>query len=478
MSSRHLEHRPASPASPQRTRRLLIAIVRDPDGRTLVDDLDELFADDIKGGVLPRVARRRYRKEAVTLAVRWLLHRSSCSRAPGENGNRRWSFDVARQLRLAARRLRREPLFATTVIVTLALGIAGNAVVLSLISALWLDPLPFPMAERLVYVWSVGERSDRTAVSYPNIEDIRARAASFDVLTGFVTVGLGLSLEGGARRVDVGTVDAEFFEVLGIEPLLGRVLGPGDSGPDAPDVVVISESLWRSGLGADLDVVGKTVRIEGALHEVVGVARPPAGVGAGLAPLTDWDLWWPPHNLRSAGIRRFASYALLGRLATGVTAEQAGAELAMLSTALAAEHPSDNRDLSLRALSLRDDMFGPLAPALRLLLAGSVLVLVVAAINVANLLAVRAHESRGATWLRRALGASTGHLLAHALAEVGVLLLLGAAVGLGLATLSLDALMARFPAPRRTSRSSGCKSIPNRRSPPPRSRRRPRARLK
>ena len=159
--------------SPRWTRRLLAAVVRDRDGRNLIDDLDELFADDVAAGVPMSIARRRFRREALTLAVRWWLHRSA--RSAGTSGNARPSFEIVRQLRLATRRLVREPLFSATVVVTLALGIGGNAVLLSLYDSLWFDPLPFPTAERLVHVWSAGERGSRTPISYPNIEDISVR---------------------------------------------------------------------------------------------------------------------------------------------------------------------------------------------------------------------------------------------------------------------------------------------------------------
>jgi predicted permease len=367
-----------------------------------------------------------------------------------------------RDLRLAARSWRRSPALAAAAVVTLALGLGANTALFSLVDAVLLRPLP-GIAEpgRLVNVHrSVQTASTPLGFSHPDYRDLRERARALSGLAAFN--GRGVSFGDGpgpAEMVGLQLVSGNFFEVLGVRPLRGRMLGPADdAAPGVAPVAVVSHALWQRRLGGDEDVVGRTVRLNGFPFTVVGVAPEgfqghfvgfpfevfvPLAMAAQAAPgdsLTDRDEPW---------------LELVGRLAPEATIAQAQADLDAVAGALAREHGTGSRRVGAQvtpATGIDDELRGPVVSFLAGLQALALLVLVVACVNVAGLLLARAAARARDVAVRTALGASRAAIAREAAAETLMLFAVGGAAGVALAHWSADllhTLQPRFPVPLR-----------------------------
>ena len=329
-------------------------------------------------------------------------------------------------LRYAVRQIRRNPGFATAAALTLALGIAATTMVFSFVDAALLRPLPYPEPGRLFVAWS--ERGDvhRETVSYPNFRDYRARATGFEQLALHRRRRFNVAAAGEAERVPGALVSANFFRTLGIVPARGRAFSDGEDVPGQDRVVVVSDGFWRRRLGADPSAVGRAVRIDGEPLTVIGVT--PAGVGFPA----DADLWVPISHeaewLRES--RGLQGYLMLGRLRTGATPVQVQEEMAVVASALAAEHPRHNDGWTIRLEPLQAAITGDLRPTLLLLFGSAGVLLLVAAVNLANMLLARAAARQREIVVRRAVGAGDLRLVRQLLTENVVLALGGGAAGI------------------------------------------------
>jgi len=342
---------------------------------------------------------------------------------------------------------------AITVILTLALGIGANAAIFTLVRGVLLKPLVNRDEDRLIYIRqsAPGTGDDDTAFSVPEILDLRASVKTLSAFGDFSTTEFTVIGLGEPRVVQAGVVGGNFFEVMGLHPVLGRLIGPQDDGPKAAGVVVLTYRFWATNLGKDPSVLGKTVRLDSGLMWdrsgiVIGVLEPSIPYPQDTELIA--NIVTSPHHLSATMVtgRVHRMTELFGRLAPGATVEQARAELRSAYGAMIKEHPEAypaNANYQIGAKPLREQITSGARTVLLVLLAASALVFVIACSNVANLILTRTVRREGELATRAALGASTGALRRMLLAESLLLCGAGAAVGVWSAQ-PLVAILARY----------------------------------
>jgi len=342
---------------------------------------------------------------------------------------------------------------AITVILTLALGIGANAAIFTLVRGVLLKPLVNRDEDRLIYIRqsAPGTGDDDTAFSVPEILDLRASVKTLSAFGDFSTTEFTVIGLGEPRVVQAGVVGGNFFEVMGLHPVLGRLIGPQDDGPKAAGVVVLTYRFWATNLGKDPSVLGKTVRLDSGLMgdrsgTVIGVLEPSIPYPQDTELIA--NIVTSPHHLSATMVtgRVHRMTELFGRLAPGATVEQARAELRSAYGAMIKEHPEAypaNANYQIGAKPLREQITSGARTVLLVLLAASALVFVIACSNVANLILTRTVRREGELATRAALGASTGALRRMLLAESLLLCGAGAAVGVWSAQ-PLVAILARY----------------------------------
>src|SRR5712692_1055788 len=352
-------------------------------------------------------------------------------------------------LKIAFRSLARTKGLALTVILTLALGIGANAAIFTLVRGVLLRPLVNRDEDRLIYIRqsAKGMGSENTAFSVPEIQDLRASVKTLSAFGDFSTIGFTMIGLGEPREVQAGVVGGTYFEVMGLHPVLGRLIGPQDDGPNAAGAVVLTYRFWTTVLKSDPSVLGKTVRL-GSFGDrsatIIGVLEPSVPYPQDTEIIA--NVVTSPHHLSATMVtgRVHRMTELFGRLAPGVTLDQARAELRSVYGAMTKQHPeaySAKADFQIGAKLLRDQITSGARTVLLVLLAASGLVFIIACSNVANLILTRTVRREGELAVRAALGASTGALRRMLLAEG--LLLCGA--GLALIAAVLLAFVPRLP---------------------------------
>jgi predicted permease len=344
--------------------------------------------------------------------------------------------------------------FTFVVVVTLALGIGANAAIFTLVNAVLLRPLPYKDPARLVRITSdmqkLGHRD--LGVSVPELFDLQKRTSAFAEVAGIIPVNSNLTGGDKPERVEAHLDSGNYFAVLGVDAALGRVFGPKDQVPGNATVAVISDGIWKRRFGADRNILGRQVQIDDDAYTVIGVL-PPGFRHPGRSIERETDVWipagysaapWPTPPVRPA---RFVN--VLARLKPGETIQAAQADLDSLSNALTQEfsdyYPA-NAGWALRAIPLQEDLTGNVRPALIVLLIVVGFVLLIACVNIANLMLSRANARQGDIAIRIALGATRRRLVQQLLAESVLLSLLGGLFGLVLAFLTLGGLTSLIPA--------------------------------
>jgi predicted permease len=356
-------------------------------------------------------------------------------------------------LRVAFRSLARTKGLALTVVLTLALGIGANAAIFTLVRGVLLKPLVNRDEDRLIYIRqsAPGTGDENTAFSVPEIEDLRASVKTLSAFGDFSAFGFTMIGLGEPREVQAGVVSGTYFDVVGLHPVLGRLIGPQDDGPKADGVVVLTYRFWTTTLKKDPSVLGKTVRLGSGpmgtrTATIIGILEPSVPYPQDTEIMA--NIVTSPHHLSATMVtgRVHRMTELFGRLAPGVTLDQARAELCTAYGAMTKAHPeaySPKADFQIGAKLLRDQITSGARTVLLVLLAASALVFIIACSNVANLILTRTVRREGELAMRAALGASKGALRRMLLAEGLVLCGAGAALGV-MSAQPLVGILARY----------------------------------
>jgi putative ABC transport system permease protein len=351
-------------------------------------------------------------------------------------------------LKFAVRSLARTKGLTATVVLTLALGIGANAAIFTLVRGVLLRPLVNRDEDRLIYIRQSarGIGTDDAAFSVPEIHDLRERVKTLSAFGDFSTIGFTMVGLGEPREIRAGVVSGSYFAVMGLRPVLGRLLDKRDDGPSAAGAAVLTYRFWTTGLKSDPSVIGRTVRLSTRSATIVGVLEPSIPYPAETEIIA--NVVTSPHHLSATMVtgRVHRMTELFGRLAPGANLESARAELRAVHARMIKEHPeaySARADFRIEAVQLRDQITSRAKTVLLVLLAASALVFVIACSNVANLILARTVRREGELAIRAALGANTGALRRTLLAES--LLLCGAGATLGvLSARPMVAILARY----------------------------------
>jgi predicted permease len=358
---------------------------------------------------------------------------------------------LLKDIRYALRTLRKSPGFTVVAILTLALGIGSNTAMFSVVTAVLLRPLPFPEPHRIVAVETVAQNGGSTAESFPDFVDWREQNRSFESMAAYHTTNLTLSGVGDPMHVQATVVSAGFFETLGVQPKLGRTFRREEERA-GNHVAILSDRMWRTQFQADPQVLGKSMDLGGRPYTIVGVM--PAGfefpIGAKprefwISSAIDADVDTPGDRPMTAS-RGSHFLRVVARLKPGVTMDLAQQDMHGIAKALAKQYPDSNTrhpDASVR--SQLEALIGKTRPALLVLLAAVGLVLLIACVNIANLLLARGAGRSREIAIRTALGASRVRIVRQLITESLVLSFAGTSIGIMAATWAISALVKLYP---------------------------------
>ena len=350
---------------------------------------------------------------------------------------------LIQDVRYALRQLRKSPGFTAVAVTTLALGIGANTAIFSVIEAVVLRPLPFGASDRLV--WLNGKlvpMTDEGAVSPPDFRDYRAENRTFDRIAAMGYAATPSNLSGDKpEQVLSDIASANFFECLSIRPSLGRDFVLADEQVNLPQVAILGYAVWKRDFGGDRNIIGRTIRMDGSTLTVVGV------LPSDIPLLSEAQIWVPTPMLnRGMNFRMGHSLKAIGRLKPGVTLQQAKADLDAIALQLQNQYPDTNKNWWMRQRPLREVLIGPVRPTLMLMWGAVGLLLLIACVNVANLLLARSISRQKEFALRTALGAGRIRMIRQALTESVLLSLAGGTLGVLTASLGIHALHAFGPA--------------------------------
>jgi putative ABC transport system permease protein len=363
---------------------------------------------------------------------------------------------VARELRFAVRGLWKTKGFTTVTLLTVALGVGANTAIFSIVHGVLLRPLPFPSPERIVTLWElvpdeagVPRRWRTTAGNY---FDWEAEATTFERMALFGSAGVNWTGDGEPEELLGARVSASYFDVLGIEPILGRTFLPEENVPGNERVLLLSHGLWRRRFGGSKDVLGRKLFLDGEPFEIVGVmpeaVYPTWPQATGRLPfLPLYQQIWVPMALSEERRQNRGSHVFgaIARLAPGSKLESARAEMDTLAARIAAANP-DNFGRGILVVPYLEEVTGSARPALLVLWGAVALVLLIACANIASLLLARSATRQKEVALRTALGASRARVLGQFLCESSVLGVGGGALSVGLAYLGVNFLVGLSPA--------------------------------
>ncbi|MEJ2237137.1 MAG: ABC transporter permease [Gemmatimonadales bacterium] len=429
----------------------------------LPSSLHEEFAEDLETTLLDQ--QRAVRREAISIrAAFWVREiwgliatafRESYPRSLGDRRKRRRvnppapkrSRNMISSLRqdatYAFRMILKTPVVTIIAVVSLAIGIAANTTIFSLVNSWLLKPLPYPDADRLVLVWQNDrvESDDTENVTVANFWDWRAEATSLGDWTASQFQTMNLTGLDRPEQLTIARVTPDYFRVLGAEPMLGRTFHIQEGGTEDSPVAVVSETLWKNRFGAAPDLIGSTVVLDGRSYSVVGIM--PETFDFLLGTVGIWvasDFGDQRHN------REDQTLLVTARVIPGVTVQQAQSELTALAARLETQHPETNEGIGVNVETLRDAFPGETDTGLvQILMAVVVLVLLIACVNVASLLMAKTDARQKEIAVRVALGAGKGRLVRQLLTESVILALIAGALGTALSVWGVGFLNTAFP---------------------------------
>jgi putative ABC transport system permease protein len=351
--------------------------------------------------------------------------------------------DLLQDLRFGLRMLLKNPGFTIVAIIALALGIGANTAIFSVVNTVLLRPLPYKNPERLVMVWEENSKQGfpRDTPAAANYIDWRDQNHVFEGMAAMTEISFNLTGTGEPERIDGQRVSGSLFQLLGVEPQLGRAFLPEEDRTGANRVVILSHGLWERRFGSDPTIIGRPINLDGQSFTVVGVMRK----GFQFPSRTD-QLWVPiAFTAKEAGQRGSHYLEVIARMKPGISLEQAQAEMTTIATRLQQQYPQTNTSIGAVVTPLHEHLVGNIKPALLVLLGAVAFVLLIACANVANLLLARAAVRQKEIALRLALGASRFRMTRQFLTESVLLSALGGGVGLVLAIVGLDVLKRFIP---------------------------------
>jgi predicted permease len=361
-------------------------------------------------------------------------------------GNKGWEAPMFQDIRYGARLLFKNFGFTTIIVLTLALGIGANAALFSVVNGVLLKPLPFPNPDQLITIHQSKPNFETGAIPYPNFLDLQKENQTLSSIA--IARGHAYSLVGvgEAQRVSARLISADYFNVFGIKPQRGRTFVPADDSSSAEPVVLITGRFWTDKLGSAPDVLEKNLTLDNKSYKIIGVLPATFTLARGVdvyVPIAQWDS--PAMKSRGAALGIHG----IGRLKPGVTAAQAQADLDRIMQALAVAYPATNKGNGAKVVPMMERLVGNVEGILWTLLAAVGFVLLIACVNVSNLLLARSTSRSREYAIRAALGASHWRLLRQSLTETTILALVGGALGLGIAAwgtkLALQTLSTTLP---------------------------------
>jgi putative ABC transport system permease protein len=349
---------------------------------------------------------------------------------------------IIKDIRFALRGLLKHPGFAAIAVITLALGIGGSTSIFTVVNAALLRGLPYKSPDRLYHLWEQTPKQEfpKREFSYPDYQDYQQNNV-FEGLAAYTGGGAILSGQGDPESLNAPRVNAAFFSVLGVDPLLGRTFQNGEDNQNGPKVTVLTYGLWQRRFGADRNIIGRGLTINGESYTVIGVL--PASFQFALRPA---DLFLPYQPTQNQLTRRFMHGTnLIGRLKSGKTPEEAQSELNLIAGRIEQQFNDSHAGVKARLVPLQEEVVGNVRPILLVLLGAVGFVLLIACANVASLLLTRSLSRQKEVAIRSALGASRWRIIRQLLTESILLSLAGGLAGLLIAYWGVPALIAVLP---------------------------------